>query len=128
MSSRCKPHFSLQVGISSRLGARTVIHRHLCGFVDNLWILVELSCSTTLVPTYLPELFSKLVPPSPSGKRKSVVFGVCGGFNISLAEFGEYRSDVETKREAHLALCNGELLSDTQRAAVHPRQITALKT
>ncbi|KAH9842922.1 tryptophan synthase beta subunit-like PLP-dependent enzyme [Rhodofomes roseus] len=80
-------------------------------FADEHKILAELSCSTTLVPAYSPELFTKLVPPSASGAPRTVVFVVCGGFKISLAEFEEYRGIVERKVEGRThwdVLCNGE--------------------
>ena len=76
--------------------------------IDEHKILVELACSTTLAPAYSPELFSKLVSPSPS---KTVVFVVCGGFKISLAELEEYRDIVEDKTGGRThwdVLCNGE--------------------
>ena len=74
---------------------------------DDHKILVELACSTTLAPAYSPELFARLVPPSPSGARKNVVFVVCGGFKISLAELEDYRTIVEKKKYWEV-LCNGE--------------------
>lgn len=79
-------------------------------FIDEHKILVELACSTTLVPAYSPELFAKLVPPSPSGERNTVVFVVCGGFKVSLAELEEYRTNVEKYAEGRThweVLCNG---------------------
>ncbi|KAG6909450.1 hypothetical protein DXG01_000435 [Tephrocybe rancida] len=52
---------------------------------------VELACSTTLTPAYAPSLFRKLMPPPNSpGTKRTVVFVVCGGFKISLAEAAEY--------------------------------------
>lgn len=62
---------------------------------DNQKILVELSCSTTLVPAYHKELFDKLVPPKASGEGRVVVFIVCGGFKISVQDISEYRRDVQ---------------------------------
>ena len=58
-------------------------------------MLVELSCSTTLVPAYHKELLDKLVPPKPSGEERVVVFIVCGGFKISVQDIAEYRKDVQ---------------------------------
>jgi len=55
-------------------------------------MLVELACSTTLVPAYKPSLLSHLVPPpqsSGSGKR-NLVFIVCGGFKISEIDMESY--------------------------------------
>lgn len=62
--------------------------------LDDHKFLVELACSTTLVPAYHPALFDKLVPPSAdSGEnaRRSVVFIVCGGFKIDLETVAEYQ-------------------------------------
>ncbi|KAK7041412.1 catabolic L-serine/threonine dehydratase [Paramarasmius palmivorus] len=58
-------------------------------FAEDHKILVELACSTTLVPAYKPELLNKLVPPKPD---RTVVFIVCGGFKISVTELQEYKS------------------------------------
>ncbi|KAH6918906.1 tryptophan synthase beta subunit-like PLP-dependent enzyme [Coprinopsis sp. MPI-PUGE-AT-0042] len=60
-------------------------------FADNQKMLVELSCSTTLVPAYHKELFDKLVPAKPSGEERVVVFIVCGGFKTSVQDIAEYR-------------------------------------
>lgn len=49
---------------------------------------MELACSTTLVPAYHPSLFNKLVPPK--SEKRTIVFIVCGGFKVSLAEVAEY--------------------------------------
>lgn len=81
------------------------------GFAEEHKMLVELACSTTLAPAYKPSLFNKLVPPSPLGAPKTVVFIVCGGFKISLKEMEEYREILETdelKGEGWDVLCNGE--------------------
>lgn len=59
-------------------------------------ILVELACSTTLVPAYKPALFDKLVPTKSSSEQKrTVVFIICGGFKISLEEVAEYKKLVD---------------------------------
>lgn len=58
-------------------------------------MLVELACSTTLIPAYNPELFRKLVPGKDDGSRKTVVFIVCGGFKISLEELAEYKTIID---------------------------------
>ncbi len=68
------------------------------GFAEDHKILVELACAATLSPAYSPALFRKLVPQT--DKRATVVFVVCGGFKISLADLEEYKgivaSDVAT--------------------------------
>lgn len=77
-------------------------------------MLVELACSTTLTAAYKPTLFSKLVPPAPSGApRKTVVFIVCGGFKISLDVMAEYQQLVDADLESGgvdywEVLCDGE--------------------
>lgn len=62
-------------------------------------MLVELACSTTLVPAYKPALLNKLVPieqDSTGGtKKRTIVFVVCGGFKISLDDAMEYRREVD---------------------------------
>lgn len=55
-------------------------------------MLVELACSTTLIPGYHKGLFDKLVPSKGEGHagRRIVVFVVCGGFKIDLKTAAEY--------------------------------------
>ncbi|KAF8911945.1 tryptophan synthase beta subunit-like PLP-dependent enzyme [Gymnopilus junonius] len=59
-------------------------------FADDHKLLVELACSTTLVPAYHPELFDKLVPTKENEGRRVVVFIVCGGFKVDLKTALEY--------------------------------------
>jgi len=64
-------------------------------FANDHKFLVELACSTTLVPGYHRSLFNKLVvrkTQEGSEERPVVVFIVCGGFKIDLATVGEYQS------------------------------------
>lgn len=68
-------------------------------FKDDHKLLVELACSTTLVPAYNPDLFDKLVPPKESEDRRVVVFIVCGGFKIDLKTALEYEELVIQNRE-----------------------------
>ena len=77
--------------------------------IDEQKILVELACASTLASAYSPKLFDKLVPPKPSGGRRTVVYIVCGGFKVSLAELAEYQKIVaaDTAAEWEVA-CNGE--------------------
>ncbi|KAJ3522750.1 hypothetical protein NM688_g8829 [Phlebia brevispora] len=78
-------------------------------FADEHKILVELACATTLASAYSPVLFNKLVPPKPPGQRRTVVYIVCGGFKVSLAELEEFRKLVEADlSDAWEVLCNGE--------------------
>lgn len=60
---------------------------------DDQKMLVELACSTTLVPAYHPALFNKVL--GPSEDERVVVFIVCGGFKTSVAEAGEYQQIVD---------------------------------
>lgn len=73
-------------------------------------MLVELACSTTLVPAYKPSLFAKLVPSS----AKNVVFVVCGGFKVSLSDMREYRDVIDEELKAEVGswnvFCDGEVI------------------
>lgn len=66
---------------------------------DEHKLMVELACAATLVPAYSRTLFEKLVPPHPSGKPRTVVFIVCGGFKVSVAELAEYTRIVAAEKE-----------------------------
>jgi L-serine/L-threonine ammonia-lyase len=59
-------------------------------------MLVELSCSTTLVPAYHPALFDKLLGRGAPEEKRTVVFIVCGGFKTSLSEAAECQNLLET--------------------------------
>lgn len=63
-------------------------------------MLVELACSTTLIPGYHKELFDELVPPKVDGDagRRVVVFVVCGGFKIDLKTAAEYERQSNENR------------------------------
>ncbi|KAF9266290.1 tryptophan synthase beta subunit-like PLP-dependent enzyme [Marasmius fiardii PR-910] len=58
-------------------------------FAEDHKMHVELACSTTLVPAYKPQLLNRLVPPKP---ERTIVFIVCGGFKVSLAEMQENKA------------------------------------
>lgn len=51
--------------------------------------LVELACSTTLVPGYEQGSLERILG-KPFSKEDSVVFIVCGGTKISVEELAEY--------------------------------------
>ena len=71
--------------------------------------MVELACATTLAPAYSKELFDKLVPQKPSGEPRNILFIVCGGFKISVAELMEYSEIAAAEQSpAWEILCNGE--------------------
>ncbi len=74
-------------------------------------LMVELACSTTLVPGYSKELFgwiaSKIESLSP-GVGKTLLFIVCGGSKISLDEMVEYKGIVERVKEKQTVFFNGE--------------------
>ncbi|KAK7042122.1 PALP domain-containing protein [Favolaschia claudopus] len=77
-------------------------------FADDHKILVELSCSTTLVPAYRKELLDRLVPPT--GAERSVLFIVCGGFKVFLSDMVEYRSQFEACQDTLEVYCDGEAI------------------
>ncbi len=64
---------------------------------DDHKLLVELACSTALVPAYKPCVFNKLVhcPGQDQDRRPVVVFIICGGFKISAAEMNNYKACLE---------------------------------
>ncbi|KAL0580743.1 catabolic L-serine/threonine dehydratase [Marasmius crinis-equi] len=63
-------------------------------FAEEHKMLVELACSTTLVPAYKSQLMNKLLPQRPD---RTVVFIVCGGFKVSLSEMEETRALLEAQ-------------------------------
>ncbi|KAK1223311.1 catabolic L-serine/threonine dehydratase [Marasmius sp. AFHP31] len=65
-------------------------------FAEDHKMLVELACSTTLVPGYRPQLMDKLLPQKAD---RTVVFIVCGGFKITLSELDENRTLLDTQME-----------------------------
>lgn len=61
-------------------------------FAEDHQTLVEPACSTTLAAAFSPELFNHLVPlTDKKAEDRTVVFIVCGGFKITLAEMAEYQ-------------------------------------
>ncbi|KIL68632.1 hypothetical protein M378DRAFT_191015 [Amanita muscaria Koide BX008] len=65
-------------------------------FADDHKMLVELACSTTLVPAYNPGLFNRLVPRSGCRNlRPVVVFVVCGGFKTSMSDLHDFKRHLE---------------------------------
>ncbi|EGO03864.1 hypothetical protein SERLA73DRAFT_69687 [Serpula lacrymans var. lacrymans S7.3] len=94
-------------------------------FAEDHKFLVELACSTPLTAAYNRDLFSRLVPGTPTSlseasspdqkrentnEKKTIVFIVCGGVKISLDEMKEYRkleAAVEKNREWEV-VCDGE--------------------
>ncbi|GLB37987.1 putative pyridoxal-phosphate dependent enzyme [Lyophyllum shimeji] len=62
----------------------------LVSFADDHKLLVELACATTLTPAYKPALFEKLAPATP-GRKRTVIFVLCGGFKASLNDALECR-------------------------------------
>lgn len=76
---------------------------------DDHKFLVELACSTTLVPAYHKPLFDKVVPLPSAGEsiERVAVFVVCGGFKVSLTDAAEYQKIMEdVSREAWTILGN----------------------
>ncbi|KAF8514045.1 tryptophan synthase beta subunit-like PLP-dependent enzyme [Gautieria morchelliformis] len=64
-------------------------------FAEDHKFLVELACSTTLAPAYKRSIFEQLLPPRNGGRRRTVVFVVCGGSKTSLKEMSIYRNIVD---------------------------------
>jgi L-serine/L-threonine ammonia-lyase len=58
-------------------------------------MLVELACSASLSVAYNQELFDRVIPHSKLGRKRTVIFIVCGGFKISRAEVNEYEQLVK---------------------------------
>ncbi|KIM48876.1 hypothetical protein M413DRAFT_438048 [Hebeloma cylindrosporum] len=87
----------------------------LASFANDHKFLVELACSTTLVPAYHPALFDKLVPPNADSEetaRRLVVFIVCGGFKIDLETAAEYQRMLVHPGEHWSVKCDdGQLFS-----------------
>ncbi|KJA27370.1 hypothetical protein HYPSUDRAFT_131092 [Hypholoma sublateritium FD-334 SS-4] len=68
----------------------------LLTFANDHKFLVELACSTTLVPAYHSDLLNKLVDISPKNDRRAtLVFVVCGGFKIDMQTVAEYQKLLE---------------------------------
>ncbi|RXW20985.1 hypothetical protein EST38_g4848 [Candolleomyces aberdarensis] len=65
-------------------------------FANDQKMLVELSCSTTLVPAYHRALFNKLLPGGSPEEERTVVFIVCGGFKVSSSDAAECQNLLDT--------------------------------
>ncbi|KAJ7632391.1 tryptophan synthase beta subunit-like PLP-dependent enzyme, partial [Roridomyces roridus] len=82
-----------------------------CAFADDHKLLVELACSTTLVPAYKKELLDLLVP----GENLTSLFIVCGGFKVSLSDMFEYRTIVDGCRDTlEKVYCDGQTIEITK--------------
>lgn len=92
---------------------------------DDHKMLVELACSTTLIPTYHPVLFNRMVPPVATELR-CVVFIVCGGFKVSISDAIEFQTVVdEAQRDSgpgwEVRCDDGELLRVPVREIVESK-------
>lgn len=84
-------------------------------FADDHKMLVELACATTMSAAYNYEFFWHILDPelalSPEEKqKKTVVFVVCGGINISYDELTSYTDTLEeaaTREHSWRIVCNG---------------------
>ncbi|KAF9519992.1 hypothetical protein BS47DRAFT_1287756 [Hydnum rufescens UP504] len=80
-------------------------------FADDTKLLVELAASTTLTPAYSSVLFDSIFGDTMkpvSGRRRSIVFIVCGGFKISPTDLETYRVHLlQTSGVARVAWVNG---------------------
>ncbi|KAF8575537.1 tryptophan synthase beta subunit-like PLP-dependent enzyme [Ramaria rubella] len=65
-------------------------------FAEDHKFLVELACSTTLIPAYHRSIFEQCLPKKIDGKRRTVVFVVCGGSKTSLEDMAEYHNIVKS--------------------------------
>ena len=63
--------------------------------LDEHKTMVELAAGATLSVAYSVDLFSKIFTDIPSEKRRTIVFVVCGGFKITLADLNSYRTHLE---------------------------------
>ncbi|KAJ7046542.1 tryptophan synthase beta subunit-like PLP-dependent enzyme [Mycena alexandri] len=77
-----------------------------CSFADDHKMLVELSCSTTLVAAYKKELFDHLV--APTGEDRPSLFIVCGGFKVSVDDMIAYRALLDASGDSFEVYCDGE--------------------
>ncbi|GAW07424.1 l-serine dehydratase l-threonine deaminase [Lentinula edodes] len=71
-------------------------------FADDHKALVELACSTTLAAAYKPQLLDAVVPPRSDGRKRNIVFIVCGGFKVSLRELAEYEEVLRAEIERNV--------------------------
>jgi len=88
--------------------------------IDDHKFLVELACSTTLIPAYYPALLSKMLGTKSGNGTPVVVFVVCGGFKIDLETAAEYKQSVEKEAQKlggtwTVEYDGGELLSFDNR-------------
>jgi len=68
----------------------------LLSFANDHKFLVELACSTTLVPAYHPALLNRFVDTgTKNGQKATLVFVVCGGFKVDMQTMAEYQRLLE---------------------------------
>jgi L-serine/L-threonine ammonia-lyase len=60
--------------------------------------MVELAAGATLSVAYSMDLFSRVFNDISSEKRRTIVFVVCGGFKITLADLNSYQTHLEARR------------------------------
>ncbi|KAJ3966913.1 tryptophan synthase beta subunit-like PLP-dependent enzyme [Lentinula raphanica] len=80
-------------------------------FANDHKTLVELACSTTLSVAYKPQLLDAVAPPRSDGRKRNVVFIVCGGFKINLSELAQYEEALKAEMEGNLT-GNWEVILD----------------
>jgi len=78
-------------------------------FAEDHKFLVELACSTALVPAYKPQIFDAICPPA-GNKSRTVVFIVCGGSKISLQEMAKYHNTADLSIDPWKVWVEGQLL------------------
>ena len=60
--------------------------------------MVELAAGATLSVAYSSGLFRKIFPRTLFEKRNTIIFVVCGGFKITLADLNSYQTVIEARR------------------------------
>jgi hypothetical protein len=65
---------------------------------DDHKTMVELAAGATLSVAYSPGLFRRIFPDALAEKRNTIVFVVCGGFKITLADLNSYQTHLEACR------------------------------
>jgi L-serine/L-threonine ammonia-lyase len=75
--------------------------------------MLELACAAAMSPAYTPALRKELFGDGAGeGRRKTVLFVVCGGFNISINDLAFYREHLESgDQDARPILVAGETLA-----------------
>ncbi|KAJ3990010.1 tryptophan synthase beta subunit-like PLP-dependent enzyme [Lentinula detonsa] len=99
---------TVRMALERKGGIRCVtIPDELCmqsaiAFANDHKTLVELACSTTLSAAYKPQLLDAVIPPRSDGRKRNVVFIVCGGFKVNLGELAQYEEELKAEIERNV--------------------------